>query len=217
VQKIIFNVMKHKPSLFEKIDFLIFGYFINYFYPEYYRSKYGYSKYYILFFHFLIPQKLFRLNPNVNWPVHFTSKVIDPQKITKGILCDPGDNLNNYIQATNGIIFGNNVELGPGVKIISSNHNPHNFRKHLECKPIKIGNNVWIGSGAIILTNVEIGDNVVIGAGSIVVKDIPSNSIAVGNPCNVVKIKDNYNEDFSKINFNKKVPEKYQSFLTSNS
>ena len=195
-----------KTTLFENIDFVLFGWIIHFFYPEYYRPKYGYQKYYKLFFHYLIPQKLFRLNPNVNWPVHFTSKVIDPQNITKGILCDPGDNLNNYIQATNGIIFGNNIELGPGVKIISANHSPNNFRKHIKSKPIKIGNNVWIGSDAVILPNINIGDNVVIGAGSIVVKDIPSNSIAVGNPCKVIKIKEEYIEDLSSIILNKKIP-----------
>ena len=50
-----------------------------------------------------------------------------------------------------------------------------------------IGNNVWIGGGAIIMPGVTIGNNVVIGAGSIVTKDIPSNVIAYGNPCRVVR------------------------------
>ncbi|WP_456378511.1 DapH/DapD/GlmU-related protein, partial [Lutibacter sp.] len=187
----------NKASLFNKIDFWVFGWIINLFYPEYYRPKYGYQKYYILFFHYLIPQKLFRLNPKVKWPVHFTSKIIDPQNIKKGILCDPGDNLNNYIQATCGIQFGNNIELGPGVKIISSNHKSTNFREHSNNKPIKIGNNVWIGANAIVLPEVEIGNNVIIGAGSIVVKNIPSNSIAVGNPCKVIRTKEDYLENFS--------------------
>ena len=51
--------------------------------------------------------------------------------------------------------------------------------------PVVIGDNVWIGGGAIIMPGVTIGDNVVIGAGSIVTKDIPSNTIAYGNPCRV--------------------------------
>jgi maltose O-acetyltransferase len=54
-------------------------------------------------------------------------------------------------------------------------------------KPVTIGNNVWIGGGAIICPGVSIGDNCTIGAGSVVTKDIPSNSIAVGNPCKVIK------------------------------
>ena len=54
-------------------------------------------------------------------------------------------------------------------------------------KEIKIGNNVLIGNGTIILKGVNIGNDVVIGAGSVVTKDIPSNSLAVGNPARVVK------------------------------
>lgn len=199
--------------MFNKIDFIFFGWIINLFYPEYYRPKYGYQRYYILFFHYLIPQKLFRLNPKAKWPVHFTSKVLVPENIKKGILCDPGDNLNNYIQANNGIHFGSNIELGPGVSIISSNHKTNNLREHVSGKPIIIGNNVWIGANSTILPEVSIGNNVVIGANSLVNKDIPSDSIAVGNPCKVIKQKENYTEDLSRLIFNKKVPEKFEQFL----
>ncbi len=195
----------NNKSILRKIDFFLFGFIINLFYPEYYRPKYGYQWYYILFFHYLIPQKLFRLNPKVKWPVHFTSKVVDSQNIKKGILCDPGDNLNNYIQASNGIVFGNNIELGPGVHIVSANHNLNKINEHTKAKPITIGNNVWIGANSVILPEVIIGDNVVIGAGSIVTKSIPSNSIAIGNPCKVVREKDPYESDYSQITLNKKL------------
>ena len=53
--------------------------------------------------------------------------------------------------------------------------------------PVTIGDNVWIGSGAVILPGVTIGNNSVIGAGSIVTKDIPADCIAVGNPCRVLR------------------------------
>lgn len=53
--------------------------------------------------------------------------------------------------------------------------------------PVSIGDNVWIGGGAVIMPGVTIGDNVVIGAGSVVTKDIPSDTIALGNPCRVVR------------------------------
>ena len=53
--------------------------------------------------------------------------------------------------------------------------------------PVKIEKNVWVGSGVTILPGVTIGDNSVIGAGSVVVKDIPANTIAVGNPCKVLR------------------------------
>jgi maltose O-acetyltransferase len=54
-------------------------------------------------------------------------------------------------------------------------------------KPIRIGNNVWIGGGTVVVAGVTIGDNSVIGAGSVVVKDIPANVVAVGNPCKPIK------------------------------
>ena len=64
------------------------------------------------------------------------------------------------------------------------------LKKH-DCKtqtaPVIIGNNVWIGGGAIILPGVTIGDNVVIGAGCIVTKSIPDNVIAAGSPCRVIR------------------------------
>ena len=65
-----------------------------------------------------------------------------------------------------------------------------NYNIELEkeyAKPIKFGNNVWIGGNVVVLPGVTIGDNTVIGAGSIVVKDIPANVVAVGNPCKVIK------------------------------
>jgi len=88
--------------------------------------------------------------------------------------------------------MGDNIWMGPGSKIISANHDPQDFTKHIHSEPIKIGSNVWIGADAIILPGVTIGDNVIIGAGSIVTKDIPSDSIAAGNPCKVLKTKEKY-------------------------
>ena len=53
--------------------------------------------------------------------------------------------------------------------------------------PVTIGDNCWIGAGAVICPGVTIGDNSVIGAGSVVTRDIPANSVAVGNPCRVLR------------------------------
>ena len=61
---------------------------------------------------------MFRLNGSVKWPVHFTSKIGSPQNITKGIICDPGDNPGIYMQANNGLIIGSKVGFGAGTKII---------------------------------------------------------------------------------------------------
>ena len=188
----------------QKIDCFLFRRLVNLLYPEYFRPKYGYKTYFNILRVYAIYQKILRINRGVKWPVHRTSLVLFPEKITKGYMCDPGDNLGNYIQAENGISFGNNVEIGPGVKIISSNHDFQNFSKSLKSKPIVIGNHVWIGANSVVLPGVIIGDNVVIGAGSVVTKDIPSHSIAVGNPCRVIKEKESH-IDVSFMELNKPI------------
>lgn len=191
------------------VEYEIFNRINNFFYPEYYRQKFGYILPHTIFIKYVIPQKILRINGNIPWPVHFTSEIRAGQNIRKGILCDPGDNPNVYIQANNGIIIGNNVGFGAGTAIISANHNHDDHSLHDKCGPITIGNNVFIGANSVILPGIKIGNNVVIGAGSIVCKDIPSNSIAVGNPCKVIKTKNSYKEDFSKVIFNRELPENF--------
>lgn len=86
--------------------------------------------------------------------------------------------------------IGNYVLMGPDVKLYGGTHptDPETRLKGLEYgKPIRIGNNVWIGGSVCILAGVTIGDNSVIGAGSVVTRDIPENVVAVGNPCKVIK------------------------------
>lgn len=88
------------------------------------------------------------------------------------------------------IYIGENCLLATNVTICTTGHPVHpGLRPHGEMYsfPVKIGNNVWIGSNVVILPGVTIGDNTVIGAGSIVTKDVPANVIAVGNPCRVMR------------------------------
>ena len=86
--------------------------------------------------------------------------------------------------------FGDNVFIAPNCGFYTAGH-PINIKERNEgieyAKPIKVGNNVWIGGNVIVLPGVTIGDNVTIGAGSVVTKDIPSNVIAYGNPARVMK------------------------------
>ena len=98
------------------------------------------------------------------------------------------------------IVIVDNALIAPNVQIYTAFH-PTNaadrFGPQKEdgsfafCKtqtaPVIIGNNVWIGGGAILLPGVHIGNNVVIGAGSVVTRDIPDNTVACGNPCRVVR------------------------------
>jgi galactoside O-acetyltransferase len=93
----------------------------------------------------------------------------------------------NFVDDTK-IIIGKDVLFGPAVTIATVGHpiNP-NYRGYMYADPVEIGDNCWIGAGSIICPGVTIGDNCVIGAGSIVTKDIPANSVAVGNPCKVLR------------------------------
>ena len=88
------------------------------------------------------------------------------------------------------VTIGDDCFIGPNVSIYTACHSTDPVERNSRqewAKPVTIGNNVWIGGSVTILPGVEIGDNVSIGAGSVVVKDIPSNSVAVGNPCKVIK------------------------------
>lgn len=124
-----------------------------------------------------------------------TNSVIEPP-----LRCDHGYNIhwgNNSFANYNFVVLdvcpvyvGDYVLIGPDVKFYSATHptDPQERLEGLEYgKPIRVGNNVWIGGGSIVVAGVTIGDNSVIGAGSVVVKDIPANVVAVGNPCRVIK------------------------------
>ncbi len=99
-------------------------------------------------------------------------------------------NINLTLLDANKIKFGNNVFVGPNCSFYTSGH-PIDIKTRNQgleyAKPIEIGDNVWIGGSVVVLPGVKIGSNSVIGAGSVVVKDIPKNSVAVGNPCKVIK------------------------------
>lgn len=88
------------------------------------------------------------------------------------------------------VIIGNNVRMAPNVGIYTDTHpiHPISRRDIVDCNSeiIIIQDNVWIGGHSTILPGVTIGENTVIGAGSVVTKDIPSNVVAVGNPCRIL-------------------------------
>ncbi|HKL13528.1 MAG TPA: sugar O-acetyltransferase [Halanaerobiales bacterium] len=99
-------------------------------------------------------------------------------------------NFDCVILDVNKVIMGDDVQLGPGVHIYTAVHptDPEERMSKTEYgEEIEIGNNVWIGGGAIICSGVKIGSNTTIGAGSVVTKDISENVLAVGNPCKVIK------------------------------
>ena len=107
--------------------------------------------------------------------------------------------MNCTLLDTGRIIIGNNTLIGPDVKIYTAVH-PVSANERIytdkaghaairtQTASVVIGNNVWIGGGAILLPGVTIGDHTVIGAGSVVTKSIPEKAVACGNPCVVKKI-----------------------------
>lgn len=129
-------------------------------------------------------QRIIGYNRKLPWLIHFTSKVAFPEKITihesvkKSFMVSGGC----YYQAENCIIIEADTIWAPGVKFISANHDPDNLKKWKKDKPIKIGNNCWIGANAVILPGVKLGDNCIVGAGAIVTKSFSSGTVIVGNP-----------------------------------
>ena len=88
------------------------------------------------------------------------------------------------------VVFGDHVFLGPNVSFYTAEH-PRDYKRRNQglefARPIVVGNNVWIGGGATILAGVKIGPNAVVGAGAVVTKDVPANTLVVGNPARVIK------------------------------
>ena len=127
-------------------------------------------------------------------------KTKDSFLIEPNLWCDYGYNIEigeNFYSNHNLVIldcakvtFGDNVLIGPNCGFYAATHptDPISRNKGEEYAiPISIGNNVWIGGGVTVLPGVSIGDNCVIGGGSVVAHSIPENSIAVGNPCKVIR------------------------------
>ena len=90
------------------------------------------------------------------------------------------------------VCIGNNVNLAQNITVTALNHNYSDpdiliDKQGFTTSAIKISDDVWIGAGAVILPGVTIGEHVVVAAGSVVTKDIPSDSVAVGNPCRVIR------------------------------
>jgi len=98
-------------------------------------------------------------------------------------------NVNCVVLDAAKVTIGNNVFIGPGVHIYTATHptNALERRSVVFAQSVSIGNDCWIGGNTVICPGVIIGDGCTIGAGSVVTKDIPANSLAVGNPAKVIK------------------------------
>lgn len=128
------------------------------------------------------------------------ARVTDTMVLNAPFFCDLGENIyfgENFYANTGltildeaKVIFGDNVFIGPNVDIYTASHPIDKEVRALEYEKafeVHIGNDVWIGGSTVINPGVTIGDGTVIGSGSVVTKDIPSNVIAAGNPCRVIR------------------------------
>lgn len=138
---------------------------------------------------------------SLNYKIGRNVKISSSVKIIGCLSLTIGENtfIGNETMLTGGkssIIIGSNCDISSRVSIFTGTHQVDmiNQRSAGEgiSKDIIIGDGVWIGFGVIVLPGVNIGKKAVIGAGSIVTKDIPAYSIAVGNPCKVIKQYDEY-------------------------
>jgi len=163
------------------------------------RKDVGINFYIADFFH----RKILRQNADTPWAVHYTSTVIFPKKITRGINVFPGDSPGNYIEATNGIVIGDYSNLGPNVGLISANHNLIDHSKHDIAPPIQIGKFCWIGMNAVILPGVVLGDFTIVGAGAVVSNSFTDGYCVLGGtPAIIIKQLDKAAcEKFSKIKY----------------
>lgn len=99
-------------------------------------------------------------------------------------------NFNCVVLDVTYVTIGSRTLFGPNVQIYTATH-PIDYKERASgleyAKPIKIGEDVWIGGSVVVCPGVTIGDRSVIGAGSVVTKDIPSDVFAAGNPCRMVR------------------------------
>ena len=142
-------------------------------------------------------QKILRINARVPWPVHWTSKVSAPENIDRGTRF-PGLSMCCHIDGRNGIVFGENVWVGPHVSIISMNHDLYDYERYVSANPILIDDNCWLGAHAVVLPRVHLGQHTVVAAGAVVTRSFPDgNQVLAGAPAKIVKKLDRYGDDFS--------------------
>ncbi len=132
-------------------------------------------------------QKVLGFNRKAYWPVHFTSKVVQPENILIGVNANPGIEPGCYIQGIGRIEIGDNTQVASNVGIISANHDLYDNDRHIHAK-VAIGSDCWIGMNAVILPGVQLGAFTIVAAGAVVTKSFETGYCVIGgNPAKKLK------------------------------
>jgi acetyltransferase-like isoleucine patch superfamily enzyme len=130
-----------------------------------------------------------------------------------GVIAEPGEFVrignrsaigsNNIIWGQGGVTIGDDCLLGPNVVVISENHDSSSTHIPIRQQgsiraPIEIGNDCWIGAGAVILAGVTLGKGVIVGAGAVVTRDVPPLAVVAGVPARVISYREAREEDVSR-------------------
>lgn len=124
--------------------------------------------------------------------IHSRASIRNAQNITMGNNVRITMDCCIWAEQNSKIIFGNDVLVGPGVKMFCGNHGtalngiPMSFQERKEAD-ITIGNDVWIGANSVITSGVSIGNGAIVAAGSVVTKNVPENTIVGGVPAKIIK------------------------------
>lgn len=112
--------------------------------------------------------------------------IYHPECISFGNRVDVGENV--IIRGGGGISIGNDVLIAAGAALVSEGHpvNPPRWGRNVS-KPVRIGNEVWIGANAVVLPGVTIGDGSIVAAGAVVSRDVPGNVVVAGVPARVIR------------------------------
>lgn len=122
----------------------------------------------------------------IYWPKDKTCLVTNARKIYVGINSKVG-RPRSYIQGAGGVWIGDYVRFGPGVGILTSNHDLYNRDKYVK-KTIIIGDYCWLGMNAMVMAGVTLGPSTIVGAGSVVTKSFPEGyCVIAGSPAKIIK------------------------------
>jgi acetyltransferase-like isoleucine patch superfamily enzyme len=154
------------------------------------RARHLYGLYLVNF----VFQKIFRITSGQVWLLHFTNVISADagfELVGEGEFAERCLRINGgiMIQAGNGVRLDRSVLIGPGVKIISGNHDLDDFEKpSVPCGSIEIGEKCWIGANSVILPGVRLLPGTIVGAGSVVTRSFGESHVVVaGNPARVVR------------------------------